>query len=91
MNIFINLAPIIISVFAIIMSMVNLVITKRNNRSNVISNNRIKWMNQTRNLLEEFLEEYITGGEEIRLKIIKSQIDLYIRFDSIFIKNLRKN
>lgn len=59
MDIFTKLAPIVISFFAMAISIINLIITKRNNISNVISFNRIKWMNQVRNLLKEFLKEYI--------------------------------
>lgn len=66
MNIFVNLVPVIISVVALVVSIINLIIIKRNNISNVISNNRIKWMDQVRSLLEDFLEEYITDGQEVK-------------------------
>ncbi|MBD5554671.1 MAG: hypothetical protein HDQ95_04800 [Roseburia sp.] len=90
MKIFISLAPIAISLLSIFISIINLKIIKRSNISNVISNNRIKWMNHVRELFEVFLENYIMGENEIELKIIKSKIDLYIRFDSIFYKELEE-
>lgn len=90
MSIFISSAPIIISILSIIISITNLKLIKRNNISNIVSNNRIKWMNQAREFMEMFLEKYITGENEIELKIIKSKIDLYIRTDSIFYNALEK-
>lgn len=77
-------ASIALSVLAFFISVGNWINDKRKNISEIVSNERIKWIKDVRNLTALFLEKYIKGEDEKELKIIKSKIDLYIRWNSSF-------
>lgn len=88
MQVFLDVAPIILSIFAFFVSIISIDISRKNNISNLISKERMNWIAQVRDLMADFLCAYIKQEEKEKLKIINSKINLYIKFDSEFYQAL---
>ncbi|MDE7299406.1 MAG: hypothetical protein K2N94_11345 [Lachnospiraceae bacterium] len=73
-----NVVTIILSILAFIISFMNYLNSRKKIISDIVSQDRIKWISDVRSLTSCFLEKYISGGDEKELRVIKSKIDLYI-------------
>jgi len=83
----------LVSSTAVLISIISLMLTKRQVITGVITKNRIEWINNVREHLMDFLEEYINEADKIKLRVIKSKIEMHIRNDAIYktlINNLSK-
>lgn len=78
------LAAIITAIFAVLMSLLNIIITLKDRKATLvvqnIASNRIKWIEDMRKIMQEFAEAYIKEDKE-QLKIIRSKMDVYMKFD----------
>ncbi len=71
----------IVSLLTLIISFLNYVNARNNIISDVVAQDRIKWISDVRNLMFQFLENYLLGKNPDELRKIKSKIDLYIIYD----------
>lgn len=75
---FTKIAPILVSILALGISIWNVFNVKKEIIANTVAADRMEWIAQVRNLIGDFLEKYIRQDGENELKIIKAKIDLYI-------------
>lgn len=90
MNTITAILPIVISLVALIVSFMNYMNDRNKVISGVVSTDRMKWISDVRSLMFDFLELYIKGAENDKLKIIKSKIDLYIIYEKDSYKNFEE-
>jgi len=74
-----NIVALIAAILVFIASAFNIYIIWNNNKSNVVSKNRLVWINDVRALMFEFLKEYTNGKDSTKMKNIKFQVMLYMR------------
>ena len=73
---------IVLSVLAFIVSVCNLYLEKRKVIAGSLVNERIEWMKDVRQLMNEFLENYYLNADHSKLQICKLKLELYIRRDN---------
>ena len=74
-----GILPIIVSIIALVVSIISIFVDKKKTTLEIITQNRIEWIKEVRNLLKEFIEVYTKNGDNEQFLIIKNKISLYVR------------
>lgn len=82
MNYVSTVLPILVSIFATGISIISLLMGKRQNYNQTITGERLKWTDAVRELIADFIENYLlkcnNHDSNARLIVIKSRIDLLL-------------
>ena len=76
----IDYIPLVISLFAICVSLLSYTVSRRSLINSTITKHRIDWINNIRALSEEFIVHYIENDVKGK-RIVQGKILLYLRYD----------
>ena len=90
-NTLLMLTAVITSCTTLVVLCVNTFSSQRKMLTDSVTKNRMKWIEDVRLLMHEFIVEYIKPScDPMRLLEVKAKIDLYIRFDSVAYDDLKR-
>ena len=90
-NTLLIITAVITSCTTLVVLCVNTFSSQRKMLTDTVTKNRMKWIEDVRLLMHEFIVEYMKPSCDImRLLEIKAKIDLYIRFDSTAYDDLKR-
>lgn len=69
----------LLSAVSLCISLLTIILQKKAVSTQTISINRVQWIKDVRNLLFEFIKEYITKANKRKLYYIRCKISLYMR------------